>query len=133
MRIPLGLRSEQLGPIGRMLRGHRLHDVVAIHDGLLVRCSDGLELEIAFASVGAELRSMRVGVITAEITMPPALRYMRGKILENAVTREGLFYLVASDGHAVRFDWKTGQPEPRGIDAYVDVPAAPIFASAGGV
>lgn len=133
MRIPRGLHRDALGPIGRLVHGRVLHDVVAVHDGLLVRCSDGLELEIAFASAGAELRATRVGVITEEVTMPAALRYMRGKVLENAVTREGLFYLVASDGHALRFDWKTGQPEPRGVDAYVDVPTAPIFAAAGGI
>ncbi len=133
LRIARHLPFEQLGPIGKMVRDRCLYDVVAIHDGLLLRCTDGLEIEIAFASDGPELKAFRAHVITFEKTMPAAFDFMRGKPLDCVYWRKDLahFHIIAQDGHALRFDWKSGQPEARGVDVHVNVPPAPAFAEAG--
>ncbi len=132
-RVRTDLPKDMLGAIGRLIHGRVLHDIAPVHDGILIRCADGLEVEVAFVSTGAELKTFRLGVITADVCMPEELRYMRGKVLANALTRDDVFLLVAKDKHAIRFDWRTKQPEPRGVHAYVDVPPAAVFAEAGAV
>ena len=117
MNLPQHLPVEMLGPIGRATRGRVFAAALPAHDGIDVYTEDGRWIAIRWRSDGAELGGVADGVPT-----PSQRSVLRGKVLDNAFTRDGLFILLMKDGHALRFDWHTGQPREAGIDCYVRLP-----------
>lgn len=115
MRLPANL--SMTGPIGRVLRGHQFANYEPMRDGVAILLVDGLRVEVAWRSDGAELKSI------CNRLPPPLMPSIGGKRVDNAFTKDGCFIVLMTDGHALRFDWETGQPELRGIDCYIAMPS----------
>ena len=132
MRLVLGAPMDQLGPIGKVLRGRRLHDVELIPGGMLIRCVDGVELDVQWASDGAQLRSMRLlPALNSELALAPRFRYMRGKLIDCGFTHQNLFLIATQDGHVLRCDWRDNAARPIAVDVQVPIALPPAFGEAG--
>lgn len=114
-----------LGPVSASVRSRILADISSVRDGVVVVCADGLHVELAWTSRGAELRrkwhGIPPGILYAEI--PDVFAYMIGKTMDSVQTHDQFAYLVFTTGEAIRFDWKTAQPKAVGIDVFLALPS----------
>jgi hypothetical protein len=135
-RVTVGLPEAQLGPIGRLLRGRRLADIVPEAGGVEVRTLEGLAVRVQWRSDGAEFAGLRwqPDGWGSEIHLPESVRYVRGRPLDSALTHDGLLLVVLADGHAIRFEFNGAQPEATGVSCYVMLPSpGSSLATAGAV
>jgi hypothetical protein len=132
MRLLLGVPVDQLGPIGRLLRGRRLHDVELIAGGMLIRCTDSLELDVQWASDGAQLKAARMlPGLNTQLALAPRFQYMRGKLLDCGFTHQNLFLIATKDGHILRCDWKDNAARAIAVDVQVPIELPAAFGQAG--
>ncbi len=134
-RVVVGLPVHQLGPIGQAIRGKVLADVAPIAGGVEIRTREGLAVSVQWRSDGAEIAGLRWQPAGwgSECHLPPNLRYVLGRTLDHAATRDGLLLVVLEDGHALRFEFNGSDPACTGVNCYVMLPSpVPALAAAGG-
>jgi hypothetical protein len=132
MRLLLGVPVDQLGPIGKLLRGRRLHDVELVPGGMLIRCTDCLELDVQWGSDGAQLRGARIlPGLNTELALAPCFQYVRGKLLDCGFTHRNLFLIAMQDGHILRCDWKDTAARPIAVDVQVPIILPAAYGQAG--
>lgn len=107
--------------------GRRFWDAIADGDDFRLRFMDGVEIVVAWASSGPEVKDVFHNVITADRALNPQFQYVSGKTVKQVLTDGKDLILQFTDGHELRSDFKRAQPEVRAVDAKIALtPAAAI-------
>lgn len=119
--------------INSLAAGRIFSDAIPDGDDFRLRFADGLEITVAWASDGPEVKSFMFGVVTTEQALHPQFRYVTGKTVDQVLTDGKQLILAFTDGHELRSDFRRA-PKVEGVDVRIRVPAPPpLFAEAGGL
>ena len=118
--------------INALAAGRVFVDAVPDGDDFRLRFSDGLEIVVAWASSGPEVKAFAQHIITSERALHPQFQYVSGKTVQQVLTDGRRLILQFTDGHELRSDFRRG-PEVRAVDARVRLTAANAIGAAGGL
>lgn len=111
-----------MNSITSLAAGRIFRDAVPDGDDFRLRFADGLEIRVAWASNGPEVKDFRFGVITGETVLHPQFRYVAGKTVKHVLTDGTQLTLVFIDGHELRSDFKRA-PHVEAVDVRIPLPA----------
>lgn len=107
--------------------GRRFWDAIPDGDDFRLRFTDGMEIVVAWASTGPEVKDKFLNIVTAERVLNPQFQYVSGKTVKQVLTDGSNLILQFTDGHELRSDFKRRQPEVRAVDVKIKLkPAAAI-------
>jgi hypothetical protein len=116
--------------IQSLLIGRRFGDCIPAHQRITVRCTDGFEVDVDWASSGPEVRASRQGLVVPDRVLDPKFAYVCGKVIKRCLTNGSNLLIGFTDGHELAIAWD-GIPDARAINVSVGLVGVSMSGSAG--
>lgn len=116
--------------INALAAGRVFFDAVPDGDDFRLRFADGLEIVVAWASSGPEVKAFAQHIITSERALHPQFQYVSGKTVKQVLTDGRKLILQFTDGHELRSDFRRA-PAVEAVDARVRLSSKTLIGSAG--
>jgi hypothetical protein len=112
------------------LVGRQFGDCVPAHQRVTIRCLDGFEVEVEWASSGPEVRTVAQRLLGPERVLRSEFAYVQGKAIKHVLTDGEQLLIGFTDGHELAVRWKDEQPDAAAVNVKVGIFGVDTFGAA---